>query len=345
MDKRLKICIAAPSHAYQYYGGGEVFLDKTVEYLKKEGLEIKLFDSWHDKIEDFDLVHFFGIGYFNYEFIKMVKAKNKKLVITPMFPTLVGSRNLVRIIYHNLCFIVPFLKTPPELMHRSVMLADMVLANSDIEKKQICSLLKGDPGRIRVVHCGVDKRFMDADPGPFIEKYRIKDFILCVGRFDSNQKNQLNLVRAMRDSRIPMVFVGSPDKGMERYYNMCQEESPEGTLFIKHLDHDDKMLASCYAAARTLVVPSRYEYPGLIVMEAILSGCKRLAVTRGGSTKEYYKNYAHYFNPDSISDIRRAVLEVNSSEPIGDSAREYFKKNYLWENYAGDVLKAYKSVL
>ena len=63
--KNLRVCIAAPSHAYQYYGGGEVLLNKTAEYLNKEGVDFKFFDPWHDKVEDFDVVHFFGIGYFN----------------------------------------------------------------------------------------------------------------------------------------------------------------------------------------------------------------------------------------------------------------------------------------
>lgn len=343
--RSLKISIAAPSHAYQYYGGGEVLLDKTAEYLKKKGIEAKLFDPWHDKVENFDIIHFFGIGYFNYEFLKTVKTRGGKLVITPIFPSLAGAGGLIRKAYHCLCFAFPVLKTPPELMRRNAAFADLILANSEIEKRDICSLLKADADKIKIVHYGADRRFLDAKPDMFRDRYKIKDYILCVARFDKKQKNQLNLIRAMRGSGIPMVFVGKPDKGMEDYYAVCKKESPEGTLFIDYLEQDSPMLGSCYAAARAFVVPSKFEYPGIAAMEAILAGCKRIAMTEIGSTKEYYKDYASYFNPYSLSDIRRIVLNAYNSEPAGDPAKEYFKNNFLWENYISDVLGAYRSIV
>ena len=343
--KNAKVCIAAPSHAYQYYGGGEVLLDKTAGYLKKEGVDLKLFDLWHDKVEDFDLVHFFGIGYFNHEFLKTVKAKGKKLVITPIFPCMGGISGALRKAYHVLCFALPVVKTPPELMRRNAMLADLILAGSEIEKKQICSLLRISPDKVMVVHYGVDKSFLKAKAEIFINRYKIKDYILCVARFDKKQKNQLGLIRALRASGIPMVFVGKPDKGMENYYELCKKEAPKGTLFIDYLEQDSDMLGSCYAACRTFVVPSKFEYPGIAAMEAILAGCKRIAMTEIGSTKEYYKDFARYFNPYSLNSIGRVIRDTHGSEPSGNMAREYFRKNYLWENYAKKILKTYEAVV
>lgn len=343
-NKNLKICIAAPYHAYQYYGGGEVLLDKTVEYLKKVGMDVKLFDPWQDKIENFDIVHFFGIGYFNYEFLKTVNAKGKKLVITPIFPSFAGISGMMRKIYYNLCFVFPYLKTPPELMKRNASLADLILASSELEKKEIYTLLKTDPDKIRVVRYGADKKFLDAEPDTFINKYNIKDYILCVARFDKKQKNQLNLIIALRGSSIPLVFVGKPDKGMEEYYAVCKKEAPKGTLFIDYLEQDSQMLGSCYAASRTFVVPSKFEYPGIAAIEAILAGCKRIAMTGIGSTKEYYKDYVSYFNPHSLSDIRKVVLSVHNSGSVSDSARDYFKNNFLWENYINKILEAYEAI-
>ena len=341
----MKICIAAPSHTYQNYGGGEVLLDKTVEYLKRELLDVKLFDPWHDKIEDFDIIHHFGIGYFNYEFLSTVKSKAGRLVLTPIFPCMDGISGFMRKIYHNICFSMPIVKTPPELMKRNAQLADLILAGSEMEKGQICALLRNDANKIRVVRYGADKGFLNADPELFINKYKVRDYILCVARFDKRQKNQLSLIRALRGSGIPMVFVGRIDKGMEDYYNLCKKEAPDNTLFIDYLDQNSRMLGSCYAACRTFVVPSRFEYPGLAAMEAILAGCKRIAMTEIGSTREYYKDYACYFNPHLLNDIRRVVLSVHNSDVSGDSAREYFKNNRLWENYARDVISAYEAII
>lgn len=342
--ERLKICIAAPHHAYQYYGGGEVLLDKTVEYLKKAGVDAKLFDPWSDKIEGFDIMHFFGIGYFNYEFLKTVKSRQKKLVITPIFPVLGGMRGAARQIYHTACFLFPYLKTPPELMKRNALLADAILASSEIEKNEICGSLRADNNKISVVHYGVDKKFLDAKPDSFVNKYGIKDFVLCVARFDGKQKNQLALIKAMSGTGVRLVFVGRPDKGMEEYHRECKKQAPQGTLFIDYLDQDSQMLASCYAACRTFVVPSKFEYPGIAAMEAILAGCKRIAMTSAGSTKEYYKDHALYFNPNSLADIRKTVLAAHNSEPSNNAAREYFKNNFLWENYSGKLIRLYEAL-
>ena len=340
----MKICLAAPSHAYQYYGGGEVLLDKTYEYLRTKGIDAKLFDYWKAKVEDFDIVHFFGIGYFNYEFLKTVKSKNKKLVITPIFPSVSGYKNAARLVYHNICFAAAFLKTPPELMRRNAGLADLILASSEIEKRQICQLLKVKAEKVKIAHYGADKRFLSSTPDLFIDKYKIKDFILCVARFDSKQKNQLNMIRALKDSGVRMVFVGKPDWGMENYYALCKKEAPKDTLFIDYLDQESQMLSSCYAAARTFVVPSKFEYPGLAAMEAILAGCRRLAITQIGSTKEYYKDFAKYFDPYCLKNIKEVVLSVHNSEVKTDATREYFKNNCLWENYIEKLVGVYRTL-
>lgn len=343
--KNPKICVSAPGHAYQYYGGGEVLLDKTVEYLKKAGADITLFDPWKDKVEDYDIMHFFGIGYFNYELLRTVKSKGCKLVLTPTFPCKEGIANFLRKTYHCACFMLPMLKTPPVLMRRNAKLADALLSSSEMEKKQLSGLLKADPGKISVVRYGADRSFLDSSPDLFISNYKVKDFILCVARFDSVQKNQLNLIRALRDCGLQMVFVGRPDKGMEGYYAQCRKEAPQNTIFIDYLEQGSRMLGSCYAACRVLVVPSKFEYPGLSAMEASLAGCDRLALTGIGSAKEYYKDYARYFNPYSLNEIKSVVMERYNSSPAAGSAREYFSKNHLWENYALNVISVYKRLI
>ena len=340
-----KIGIAAPAHVYQYYSGGEFLVDKTVECLKALGTDVKLFDTWTDKIEAFDLIHFFGIGYFNYEFLNTVKFKGRKLAVTPIFPSMGGLKNILRSIYHRACFMAPMLKTPPELMRRNARLADILLAHANVEKAEIISLLGAAPAKVKVVHFGADKSFLGASPDLFVGEYKVKDFILCLARFDSTQKNQLNLIRALRDVPITTVFVGKPDKGMDDYYSICRKEASKDMIFIDHLDRASGMLGSCYAACRTFVVPSKFEYPALAGIEAVLAGCKRLAVTQIGSTREYYGTIAGYFNPYSIKDIKDVVLKVHNSEKVDAAAIEKFKNTYLWEKYAANVLEAYKSIL
>jgi len=254
-------------------------------------------------------------------------------------------KNILRKVYHGACFMAPALKTPPELMRRNSRLADLLLAHANLEKSQIIDLLRVSPEKVRVVHFGADKSFLNASPALFVDKYKITDFILCLARFDSIQKNQLNLIRALKDAPVTTVFVGRPDKGMEDYYALCRREASKDMVFIDGVERAGGMLGSCYAACRTFVIPSKFEYPSLAGMEAVLAGCKRLAVTGIGSTREYYGSIAGYFDPYSVKDIRDVVLTVHRSETTDEAGIEIFKKNYLWENYASNVLEAYRSVL
>lgn len=341
----MRVAIACPAHVYQYSGGGEVLLDKTFSYIQKLGIEVRLFDPWKDKIDQFDIVHYFGIGYFNYEFLRTVGRKNTKLILTPIFPVLEGMDSFRRELYFRSCFAASFLKTPPELMRRNAKLADLILAGSEIEKKQLCDLFSVPDENVKAIHYGADRRFLDAKPDLFKNKFGISDFVLCVGRFDFKQKNQLMLIRALKNLGYKSVFVGNPDKGMDAYYQMCKKEANKNTLFIDSLPQDSELLASCYAAARVFVVPSKFEYPGLAGMEAALAGCGRFAMTSAGCTKEYYKDFAFYFDPYSVKDIARAVIKAHDSENNSSLIREHFKKNYLWENYALAVKNAYAEML
>ncbi len=56
----MKIAFYVYPTAFQSPGGGEVLLLKTKEYLEKEGVSVKLFDPWNDKLTDFDIFHVFG---------------------------------------------------------------------------------------------------------------------------------------------------------------------------------------------------------------------------------------------------------------------------------------------
>src|SRR5260221_73826 len=61
VTKKLKVAFYVYPTAFQAPGGGEVQLLKTKEYLEKEdGIEIKLLDTWTDKLSSFDLLHVFG---------------------------------------------------------------------------------------------------------------------------------------------------------------------------------------------------------------------------------------------------------------------------------------------
>ena len=69
------------------------------------------------------------------------------------------------------------------------------------------------------------------------------------------------------------------------------------------------MLASAYAAARVLALPSWFETPGLAALEAALAGCA-VVVTPFGCTREYFGDRVEYARPDRPAEIGRAILRA-----------------------------------
>ncbi len=65
--------------------GGITLLNHTYDYLKRAGYDVHRFDPWTHRIEDFDLIHHFGLEYCNYDWFLTVKATGTKLAVTPIY--------------------------------------------------------------------------------------------------------------------------------------------------------------------------------------------------------------------------------------------------------------------
>src|SRR3989338_1876460 len=85
MPKNIKVAFFVYPSAFQNAGGGEILLLKTKEYLEKEGIFVKLFDMWHDKLEDFDIMHIFGAVKDCLGLMQTARNKGLKIALTPIF--------------------------------------------------------------------------------------------------------------------------------------------------------------------------------------------------------------------------------------------------------------------
>lgn len=194
-----------------------------------------------------------------------------------------------------------------------------------------------------IVPIMINDRWVGVDPKPFKQHYGIDNFLLCAARFDPRHKNQLGLIRALKNFfDVPLVFVGNsiPIVGAEDYFHQCKKEAPPNTLFIDFLGPKDNLFESAFAAANTLVVPSFFEYPCTVAMMALLAGTK-VAITSVGTTRETFKHYVNYFNPYSESDMRATIIQTYESD-LPDGAKEYARKTFLFDNAGYLLEEAYR---
>jgi len=344
----MKIAFFVYPSAFQAPGGGEILLSKTQEVLKEKGLSVTLFNQWEDSLKEFDILHIFGSVKECLGLMQTASNLKIKIVLSPIFwSTLQRSMNeygsffnkMQMALRHTAKVLLPFM---PSARRKMLLLADAIVPNSQAEADQVTRLFCVDRKKMHIVYLGADESFAEADKNEFVQKYGIEDFILSVGRIEP-RKNQLNLIKALKGIDIPLVFIGSPVSGCEAYYKECRESAPCGTLFIDRMPHTDTLLASAYAACSLFVLQGWFETPGLAALEAGLAGTK-LAVTEGGSTHEYFKDYVDYFSPASPRSIREAVDRALSRTKTGE-LKNHIMNNYLWHLAADENIKVYKELL
>jgi glycosyltransferase involved in cell wall biosynthesis len=341
----MKVLFYMPFQILQRANGGITLFFKTKEYLERTGVQVDLFDPWKTNFRDYDLIHSFSME--STEMWDFAKANGLKLAVTPIswfgvYATLRSRvkrwvkrklRSRLHCPLHSYwwedCFAFPNIFFP----------------QSNLQASQLNVAFGVPPDRCLVVRHGVDERFAHADPGLFVETHKVKNFILCVGRIDPI-KNQLSLIRAFKGTNTPMVLIGRPDTARyEWYYEACVREADASVLFLRDVDHDSPLLASCYAAARVLVLPSFMEIPGLAALEAAMAGCS-VVVTKVGVAKEYLGNHARYVDPWSVENIRQTVLDAYESGPRPNLAlQQHMMNNFRWDTVITGNLEGYRKLL
>jgi len=311
--------------------------------LEKLGHQVILFDAWQTyPMSEIDFVHLFCAHIGTYHLAKSMQALNMRLVVTPVF----YSRQNPSLIRATLPFTKMLSKIGMFQFHQITSelcnMAAIVAPNTQKECDLVIKGLKVQGLKVRLLPNGVDERFYNADPTLFTNKYGIKDFILYVGHIGWKRKNVLRLLKVCQNIDKPLVLIGKIINN--DYGRKCLNiiKSRRNTILISDIEHTDPILSSAYAACDTLVLPSYFETPGLVALEAALSGAK-IVITKYGGTDEYFKNYAQYIEPKSENSIKQALI-TSLQKKNTNELKEHIKNNFLWKHAAEKLVEIYKSV-
>ena len=212
--------------------------------------------------------------------------------------------------------------------------ATLLLPNSHSEYSRLVRQYKCETAHV-VVPNGVDTRLF------CFNKKKEKDpcLVLCVARVEGI-KNQVNLIRALRNTRFKLVIIGSVALNQTAYYQSCRKIATDNIQFIEHLPQEE--LVSYYQKAKVHVLPSWFETTGLSSLEAAAMGCN-IVITDKGDTREYFGSDAFYCNPGSPESIYRMV-EKAASLPSNESLQKKIMEQYSWEQATIRTIEAYKKV-
>lgn len=338
----MKILFNTYSTAFQNPGGGEVIILKLKEYLEKKGHVVDLFNQWEHKIAEYDLVHEFSL--LNWRNWNNYKLHKRPFVLTPTsWMRTSPSYKLKYYAKEKFKIMLSKNKSYPSLINE-INLPDMICPTTKLESERLINFFGEQLSpKVKVIHNGID--VIDAsvvDTSEFIERFKPKEnFLLFVGSIRPNKNVEVAIEMAKAAGR-QIYIVGGVSEEFSEYSNKLKSYASEDVVFTGYIPGGSNLLLGAYKLASAIIIPSDFETCSLVGLEAGLFGTQSF-ITKHGGTKEIYKDYANYIDPENINEcidfITRAKIEKNQE------LQHYIQQNYSWEKIADEYLSIYKKVL
>ena len=340
----MRILFATYSLAFQTPGGGEKVLRALRGELRGAGYEVDLFDPWLHDPASYSLIHYFScLETSHWEMFRRA-APDAPLVVTPTLrldSREHGPRGQLRRKLSR--------RLDPFSRYRPFAFPQLWLPSTDEEAEALVQGREVPRERVKVLPNGISRQFFDADPAPFRARFP-EPFVLLVGRFHP-VKNQLRLIRALGDQDLRCVFIGQADLGESDYYAACRSAATVASRarfdFLGSLGEDDPLLASAYAAASVLTVPSEFETFGLAALEGAAAGARSLVLTRNlGARRELESRgvTVRWIDPGDERQLRDEILAGLAAGviPAPEPARKL--RELGWDGIARTLVESYRQV-
>lgn len=239
--------------------------------------------------------------------------------------------------------------------------ADMLIANTDIEAKQLINLYDADPGRVEVVHPGVDLAVFR--PGDEREARLSLDLpadahvLMFAGRIQPLKAPDV-LLRAVAvlleetpslRSRLVVPVVGGPSgTGLEHPESLAQLAAELGVddvvRFVPPVAQAE--LARWCTAATLVAVPSYNESFGLVAAEAQATGTPVIGAAVGGLTTVIRDGHSGLLvdghEPRDWANAMRRVMEDEDLRSRLRTGAVDQARLFSWERTAQSTLEIYR---
>ena len=239
--------------------------------------------------------------------------------------------------------------------------ADVLVANTDIEAKQLINLYDADPGRVEVVHPGVDLEVFRPDSQAAARAAlglpADAQVVLFAGRIQPLKAPDV-LLRAVAvllerqpalRSRLVVPVVGGPSgSGLEHPESLAELAVTLGlddvVRFVPPVAQSQ--LAQWYAAATLVAVPSYNESFGLVAAEAGACGTPVVAAAVGGlPTVVRHERSGLLVDTHDDTDWARALGRVLTEPGLHDrlaAGAAAQAREFSWDATAGAMLETYE---
>jgi glycogen synthase len=252
--------------------------------------------------------------------------------------------------------------------------ADGVVAVSAAMKQDVQSIYHVAPGKVRVIHNGIDLHQYRPRPDPSVlARFGIRPdvpFVLFVGRI-TRQKGIVHLVNAIRHFRPGVQVVlcaGAPDtpeiaQEMTSAVERARSDSPHEIVWIQEM-LPRELTISLYTHAAIFVCPSVYEPFGIINLEAMACETPVVASAVGGipevvehgetgllvapeaiSATDVEPRHPDQFSRDLAAAVNTLLDDPALRNRMAAQARIRVEQEFSWASIARQTLAFYEELV
>lgn len=227
-------------------------------------------------------------------------------------------------------------------------LSDAIICNS----RAVASRFSDFSGILKVIYNGVVRKCANSDTAPTLPEDAT--LLLFVGRFSSEKQPQLALQIfeqiAGKYPELHFAMLGGDDP-QDSLYSESIRESAAASLYAKriHLPGALNTVTDWYRRASVLVLTSRHEGFGRVLVEAMAEGVVPIAFSVGGVSEVVeHGEQGFLVEPDDIESMRHEVEKVLDNESLRSSLAEKGKERaalFSIENHVASVESLYLELM
>jgi glycogen synthase len=252
--------------------------------------------------------------------------------------------------------------------------ADGVVAVSGSMKQDVQSLYDVAPGRVEVIHNGIDvEQYRPRPDESVLQSYGVdpdQPYVLFVGRI-TRQKGILHLVEAIHhfDPDIQVVLcAGAPDteeigEEMEARVEKARVQTDNPIVWLAEMLPREDVI-TMYSHADVFVCPSVYEPFGIINLEAMACETPVVASAVGGIPEIVVPNETGLLvdvdptegetvepkDPEGFArrladGVNALMADADRREAMGNASRKRVEEQFSWQAIAEQTLDFYKTLL
>ena len=327
------------TYAQNKSGGVQVRMRQLASNLRRYGVDVDFFDHNSTNISQYDILHIFGLNAEHYNLVNYAHNKGVKVVTSSIVTLAQGWKIdlILALIHHPVLTIYN--------MQQSILSAsDAIITETPRESLFIEKHYRNVSSKLMVIPNGIEA--CQETERDYISKITgNNDYVLCVGRFDEN-KNQLSLIKALKDTNIDVVFIGGPVAKNDKYYKKCLETAngKNNIHFLEWIVNASPLLKSAYSNAKVFALPSFHETFGLVLLEAAVAGANLVVSNKLPILDFQAMDCCSRFNPHDCTDIRNKILEA-FNKPMNTNQAHNILNNFSWNTVVKQHIELYKSLL